>query len=311
MRILSVITLLAALSCNAFGWGCEGHQIVALIASQHLTPEAHAAVDRLLKDNPINPGLQRFCQPAASDAIADSATWADDVKRSEKTGTWHYLDIPRGIEHAELMKYCAPVGDSKDDKDRPGCLLTAMQYELDILKDRNRPDAERATALRYLIHFAGDLHQPLHTTTNDDQGGNCTTVTLFEDPKPANLHSVWDYGIIAHYLKENHETPAQLALKLDQRYEPEGRRWLHEPTDFAKWIWEGHRIAEKVTYDKLNPKAPVAPLANAPGCPVEREKTAALKIDIDKKYADKVMPVIDRQLAKAGYRLAEVLNAAL
>lgn len=283
---------------------------MALIAGRHLTPAARSGVDQLLKEHPIDTAVERFCQPVPADPMADSATWADDTKRDEKTGTWHYLDIPRGVEHADLMQYCAPVGESAGGKDRPGCLLTGLQYEFDILKDPQRPSAERAKALRYVIHFIGDLHQPLHTTTNDDQGGNCTTVTLFEDPKPANLHGAWDYGIIGHFLKQASETPAQLADELDQQFREQGTSWLHDQIDFGKWILEGHRIAEKVTYDKLRPRLPVAPVEHAPGCTAEREKTSALKIDVDAKYANAVMPVIDRQLAKAGYRLADVLNAA-
>ena len=131
------------------------------------------------------------------------------------------------------MKYCAPVGDSVGGKDRPGCLLTGLQYEFDILKDHNRPAAERATALRYVIHFIGDLHQPLHTTTNDDQGGNCTSLTLFEGSDKANLHGVWDYGIIAHELAEKHQTPQQLAEQLDQEHQSKGKKWLNQPLDVA------------------------------------------------------------------------------
>jgi len=311
MKILPIAILTAVTCCpNAFGWGCEGHQIVALIASQHLTPEARTGVYQLLKDAPIDPALSRFCQPVAAEPMADAATWADDSKKGEKTGPWHYLDIPRGVEQADLMKYCAPVGDSTDGKDRPGCLLTGLQYEIDILKDRNRSTADRATALRYVIHFIGDLHQPLHTTTNDDQGGNCTTLTLFGDPKPANLHAVWDYGIIGHSLKETSQTPAQLATQLDQRFHKKGRAWQHEKLDIGAWIWEGHHIAEKVTYKKLRPKLPIAAAENGPGCAAEREKTKALNIEIDARYANTVMPVIDKQLAKAGYRLAGVLNTA-
>jgi hypothetical protein len=309
---LSTALFFALISCsNAFGWGCEGHQIVALIAVQHLKPEVRDAVYQLLKEHPIDPSLRRFCQPVAADPVLDAATWADDSKRAEGTGTWHYLDIPRGVEHADLMKYCAPVGEHVAGKDRAGCLLTGLQYEFDILKDRNRSPAERTTALRYVIHFIGDLHQPLHTTTNDDQGGNCTAVTLFESSDRANLHGAWDYGIIAHDLAEKHQAPQQLAAQLDREYQSKGRKWLDEPLDFPAWIQEGHRLAEKVTYDKLRPKLPVAPAANGPGCAAEREKSTALKIDLDKKYAAAAMPVIGQQLAKAGYRLADVLNTAL
>src|ERR1700678_2487342 len=89
MKIYPAV-LIGAMACaNAFGWGCEGHQIVALIAGQHLTPEAHAAFYRLLKEHPIDPSLPHFCQPPAADAMADASTWADDSKRGEKTGAWH------------------------------------------------------------------------------------------------------------------------------------------------------------------------------------------------------------------------------
>ena len=102
-----------------------------------------------------------------------------------------------------------------------------------------------------------------------------------------------------------------MAAALDERFHSAGEHWLHERLDFARWIWEGHHIAEKITYDKLRPKVPVAPAENGPGCNAEREKTGALKIDIDARYAAVAMPVIEKQLAKAGYRLADVLNQAL
>jgi hypothetical protein len=309
---LFLLVLLAAEACGSlFGFGCEGHQIVALIAGQHLTDQARAAVYRLLSDHPIDPSLDRFCKPPATDAMADAATWADDARRAEKTATWHYLDIPRGAEPADPAKYCAPIGESHEGKDRPGCLLTALQHEFGILKDRSRPSAERATALRYIIHLISDLHQPLHTTSNDDQGGNCTIVTLFGDSKPTNLHAAWDYGIIAHYLKQNNETPAQMAALLDRRYQSQGQKWLHDAIDFSQWILEGHELADRIVYGKLRPRLPVALAEDGPGCAVEKEKTAALRIDIGESYIARVMPVIDRQLAKAGYRLADVLNAAL
>src|SRR4051812_28668632 len=104
--------------------------------------------------------------------------------------------------------------------------MTGIEYELQILKDKNRSAEDRAKALRYVIHFIGDLHQPLHTTTNDDQGGNCTPLTLSGEAKPANLHGTWDYGIIQHYLKQRNQTPEQLASSLDQRFHGKGKHWL-------------------------------------------------------------------------------------
>src|ERR1043166_8363102 len=82
------------LAGNLWGWGCEGHQITALIARAHLTPAAAAAVDRLLKENPIDPALSRFCKDRPVDPMADASTWADDIRNTEKTASWHYIDIP-------------------------------------------------------------------------------------------------------------------------------------------------------------------------------------------------------------------------
>src|SRR5277367_4546306 len=95
MRTLLVVILaLPILSAPAFGWGCEGHQMIALIARAHLTPEASAAVDNLLRNNPIDDAVKRFCKDRPADLMADSSTWADDVRTTEKTGPWHYVDIP-------------------------------------------------------------------------------------------------------------------------------------------------------------------------------------------------------------------------
>ena len=72
--------------------------MIALIARAHLTPEASAAVDQLLRENPIDPTLNRFCKDRPADLMADSATWADDARNIEKTGEWHYIDIPLAID---------------------------------------------------------------------------------------------------------------------------------------------------------------------------------------------------------------------
>jgi hypothetical protein len=77
-------------------WGCKGHQTVALIAETHLTTEARELVQKLLTENPIDPGLWRNCGNPVLDLFADSSTWADDVSSEAKNGSWHYINIPRG-----------------------------------------------------------------------------------------------------------------------------------------------------------------------------------------------------------------------
>ena len=149
-RALFLIAAIPLLSVSAFGWGCEGHQMVALIARAHLTPAASKAVDQLLRDNPIDPALSRFCTDRPSDLMADSATWADDARTIEKTADWHFIDIPLAVpadpaNEQAAMKWCKPAAGGK-----PGCIVSAIDYEWAILRDTSQPgpDAREGPPLR-------------------------------------------------------------------------------------------------------------------------------------------------------------------
>lgn len=302
--------LASALSApSAFGWGCEGHQIIALIAHAHLTSAVSTAVDRILMDNPIDPALSRFCQDRPADPMADSATWADDVKGPEKTAVWHYIDIPLALHQpASTGPYCPPIGPSVDGGDRPGCVTDAMEYEWFILRDQARSSAERATALRYMIHLVGDVHQPLHAEDNDDRGGNCTALHCFGEDRPVNLHAIWDYKVIQHQLELKRMTQPEYAAELDNRFVGKWSEWSREKIDFIAWAWESHDLAEPVAYGKLKPPIPVQPLDASATCDAQRDKATALNISVRDEYFSETMPAIDEQHAKAAYRLAALLN---
>ncbi len=303
------LLLILASASACFGWGCEGHQIVALIARAHLSPGASAAVDDLLASQPMDPALSRYCKDKQADLMADASTWADDVKRTELTGAWHYIDIPRGIHNADLTLYCEPVGESRDGKDRPGCILDAVEYELGILKDKTASPPNRAQALRYLIHFVGDMHQPLHTTNNNDRGGNCVPIQFFDKPRKSNLHAIWDTDILQRDFASRKLATADAARDVDQSFENELEHWCKDGADFEQWLWEGHRIAEKATYGKLRPHVPVEVPDPSADCALETTKTGALHLSVTEKYQDQSGQAIEAQLAKAGYRLAMVLNS--
>ena len=304
--VLPILLLSLSSTAPLFAWGCEGHQIVALIARAHLTPAAAAAVDLRLTRNPIDPALKRFCQDRPADLMADASSWADDVKYTEKTAAWHFVDIPLSVplttnSGTSLDPWCPPVGPSVNGKDRPGCVTNALEYELSILRDKSRTDAERAKALRYVIHLAGDIHQPLHDSNNNDEGGNCTALHFFAEVPPAKLHAIWDYKLIQRDLASGHLTQAQYAKTLDRGFTS---RTLN-PVD---WAWDGHQMAVEVVYGDLKPSIPLeAPTAHA-ACQAETDKVAALDISIGQPYFDQAIPVIYEQLNKAGYRLAALLN---
>jgi hypothetical protein len=313
LRVFQLCLLAPCLPASAFGWGCEGHEIVALIARAHLTPAVSAAVDDLLRRNPIDPALTRFCQDRPNDPMADSATWADDVKNQEKTGVWHYVDIPRSVQTVtNLTQWCPPIGPSVEGKNRPGCITDAIEYELAILRDKSRTAAERATALRYVIHFLGDIHQPLHDEDNNDQGGNCTAMQFFSEERPANLHAVWDYKMIERELAKDKLTPSTYADRLNARYETKYASLSQAKADDPEaWAWETHFIGNSRTYGDLEPGIPVATSDPQVVCNAQRDNVQALHITIGDAYFKEEMPVIEDRLATAGFRLALLLNETL
>jgi len=304
--MLKRLGLMACLAAKLLpGWGCEGHQIVARIAEMNLTPRARTEVMALLTANPIDPALVRFCVQGRDDATADSSTWADDARRGERTGKWHYMDIPRQVTEGDLNAYCEPVDSPGSKGERKGCVLTAIAYNRDIVADPKASSADRAKALRYLIHFVGDLHQPLHTTDNKDQGGNCDPIELLDTVTITNLHSAWDSGLLEEHLREIKKTPAEYAAILNQRYQPDKASDLN----VAKWVWESHKAGIETTYGAMQPLIPLEPVDATTDCNAENAKVYALHIHLGREYLDKAIPVIDRQLAKAGFRLAALLNA--
>jgi hypothetical protein len=244
-----------------FAWGCKGHQTVALIAEKHLTPEAKQFVQKLLTENPIDPKLNRYCGGATRDAMADASTWADDVRGERKNGPWHYIDIPRGSQHGPLEPFCGPEG----------CVTRAISEQLAILKDPKADGAKRADALRYIIHFVGDLHQPLHTITNADEGGNCVPVKYFRrNPHEhnhsysPNLHSLWDTAILERDA-EGADAP-EYAETLDALYATEMESWQKAGIHVDEWAWEGYDFAEGVVYGDLTPKIAIEPNVAVHSC---------------------------------------------
>jgi hypothetical protein len=293
---------------TAYAWGCKGHQTVALIAEKHLNAETHQWVLKLLSENPIDPKLKRYCGESARDAMADASTWADDVRGERKNGPWHYIDIPRGAKRGPLEPYCG----------REGCVTSAITEQLAILKDKNADPAKRADALRYVIHFVGDLHQPLHTITNSDEGGNCVPLKYLRR-KPhehghsysPNLHGIWDTAIPERDA-EGADAP-EYAETLDALFAPDIPNWQKAGIHLDDWVWEGYEFAETVTYADLTPKIPIEPNVVVHGCTDDNnigQRMLQMNIVADEAYQEKAAAVAEKRIAEAGVRLAMILNEA-
>jgi len=312
-RLLLIALAALAAASSARAWGCKGHQIVALVAEAHLNPRARSMIFRILDHGPISPSLPRFCRADGLDAFVDSSTWADDVRSIlPETGAWHFVDIPRGAPRGDIAPYCPPARS---------CSTSALADQLHILRSRNASAQARADALRFVIHLVGDLHQPLHTTTNSDRGGNCVPVTLFgqapreidlrrEDYSP-NLHQIWDAEIIERFSQR--DAPQQVAKDLDQKFRAMIPAWQSEaPQGFAAWAWETHQVAETVAYGRL-PRAIAIERPRPVHTCADDNHIAARMLRLDERLADDYQrdaaPAVQEQLAKAGIRLAALLNS--
>lgn len=318
MRLINLGFLIAFVSATLLSasptcaWGCKGHETVALIAEKHLSPEAKKFVLTLLKENPVDPQLKRYCGSAVNDPMGDASTWADDIRNERHNGPWHYIDIPRGVSRGssdgDLAPYCG----------KESCVNEALAAQIAILKDESAEPAKRAEALRYVIHFVGDLHQPLHSTTNDDEGGNCVPLKYFRR-KPRqhaygfspNLHSIWDSAILERDAEgaDSHE----YADHLEERYVSSIEQWQKAGIHIDDWVWESHDFAEKNVYDALTPKVAIEKPEPIHACTGDNNIGARLfeeHIVVAEPYQDQAAPTVELRIAQAGIRLALILNAA-
>jgi hypothetical protein len=273
---LAVMLCLAPLE-QAFSWGQEGHSIVAEIAQRRVNPTALQQINRLLGSE--LPGLE-----GAQFSLASIASWADDYRADDhnETRKWHFADIPYSSDHYNAARDC--VLDFKEGD----CIINALARSRATLADCSKPDQERAMALKFVAHLVGDLHQPLHATTRtnpdtdqDDHGGNGIEVTAFGHA--SNLHKVWDSDLTMHKVYDWGEYVRLLETK-----------WLRgkdiaalQAGDPVSWAEEAHRAAQLVAYNFRPDHV------------------------IDEEYYRDAIPVVDRQLALAGVRLARVLNETL
>jgi hypothetical protein len=172
LALFCAVALLAGAPA-AQAWGCKGHQTVALIAEAHLSTKAKIMVNKLLTQFPYTPNSTSGCD-ATLHGTALVAGWADAVPTTRKNGDWHFVDIPRGAADQSVIATLCGVPT--------GCVVRALNEQLAVLKKKSSPAAKRVEALRYLVHFTGDIHQPLHDTTNSDRGGNCVPLQYFTHP---------------------------------------------------------------------------------------------------------------------------------
>jgi nuclease S1 len=308
-RWLFFFSLVFSFGCPcSWAWGCKGHQTVALIAEKQLTPQARQLIEKLLSENPVDPQLKRNCGNPTRDLMADASTWPDDVRHNLKNGPWHYIDIPRGAPRGLLAPFCGS----------DGCVTQAIADQLNELKDKNADPRARADAVRYLIHFVGDLHMPLHASTNNDEGGNCVPVRYFRrrpqeqhGSYTPNLHALWDTAIVERDMEG--AEPPEYAEFLAQIFSTDFAKWQAAGIHVDEWAWESHDLAENIVYGALIPKVPVEVPATVRACTDANniaERMMGLHLFAGLSYQEAAAPIVEERITQAGVRLAMILNEA-
>jgi nuclease S1 len=242
---------------RVWAWGRVGHRAAARMAEIRLTPSALAAVHALL-----GPGV----------SIADASTWADEQQEIPEAHRWHYVNIPiRETKYA--TRFCQSGG----------CVVSKIEDFRRVLHDPKAGRLQKQQALKFLIHFIADLHQPLHVGDNKDQGGNQLQVRFYGIG--TNLHRVWDSEVIERHTKNE-----------------------------RVWLWDFDFIANPrmvLEWSKGTPEdwaSETLQVAKEAYCLPNTGALMKSGSRLGNDYGTFALPAVQKQLAKSGIRIAFVLN---
>lgn len=271
----ALVLLLVARAGMASAWGEMGHRVSALIAADLLTPAARSQLQRIMDSDDIE----------AMSVYLDRQREALE-QRMPGSRQWHFDNRPVCNDRMSRRDYC-PGGD---------CASAQLSRHLRVLGDRAAPLEARRLAVHVVIHVLGDIHQPLHAADDGDLGGNRMRVSLpwGAADANANLHSLWDSLIIERMVAGR--TARHVAQTLRERFAPQAKAWAKGGV--RDWMAESHALARAVAY---------SPSVGFVCGNADEERVNPVPAE----YVAAAEPVIERQLARAGYRIARVLNRAL
>lgn len=250
------IALFFFLPFATMAWGVDGHRIVGQIAESYLTKKARKEITKIL----------------GTESIAMASNYADFIKSDSLYNylyNWHFINLKSGLTPAQLQDYLAT--DTVID------VYTRINFIVAELKKKNLAADIKQFYVKLLIHFVGDIHQPMHTGRPEDLGGNRIKILWFNEPK--NLHQLWDDQLILfqrlsyteYAAAINHTTPLQV------------KEWQSEPV--STWVQQSYELAEKVYGDIKEPNQ-----------------------KLEYKYNYKYVSILNQQLLKGGVHLAAIFN---
>jgi len=293
MKLIAAGALALALTANvaqprtALAWGDDGHKVVALIAQSFLESDVRKRVNALLAAD---------TDSLTAHDIASAATWADKFRDSntggarQKTRQWHFVDIE--INAPDLDAACfnhppIPSGTVASDGPADDCVVDKIQEFAAELADSKTDPEEQIVALKFLLHFVGDLHQPLHSSDDNDRGGNNKKVSA-SGFRAGNLHHFWD----TEFVNQLETDPKSIASDLIGHISKDQiKTWqAGSPSD---WAMDSFKVAKADTYGQLPEPGPRGTFR------------------LSEEYVTTAVDDVAQQLSKAGVRLAFVLNSAL
>ena len=251
-NVIFLIFVLSTYSSKSFCWGKTGHRIVGELAQRNLSAKTLKSIKEL----------------AGTEDLSRLSTWPDEIRSDPKMGytvPWHYVSVPNGKSYFDQKR--AKEGD----------LIEALFRFEDILRDPKETKENKLSALKFMIHMTGDLHQPLHVGLAEDRGGNSVKVKWFKSE--TNLHTLWDEELI-EFEKLSF---TEYANYLNHYSKDEKKDW--EKGTFMDWAKESQELRPKV-YDFNGTDVP----------------------NLSYEYSFKVKPIIEMRLKQAGLRLSYVLN---
>jgi nuclease S1 len=266
MRFMLIVGLAVVGFCGeAQAWGDEGHKIVCEIAFRLAQPDTRAAIRKLIRSD------------TEFDTFSESCVFPDHPR---KRASEHFINLPRSS--SGLTSDDCPAADK--------CVLTAILNDSTILASKSEKPADRLIALKFLGHWVGDLHQPLHVSFEDDRGGNNIRV---DGECSGNLHATWDNCLVRNAVGPD---VGDAATDLVDAITDEMKtKW--SASDPRDWANESFAIAEAVKTGYC--------VKHGPSCDLPTGN-----VTISAEYLAANEPVVKEQLQKAGVRLARLLDAA-
>ena len=266
-RMLTAVVVVAVLMPGPLlGWGPEGHRVVGALAESRLSAATKTAVHKLI----------------GTSTLSSVSNWADSIRDDrDETYNWHFVDIPKSVATFSDPRDCFLPTDTHAGAatDHQNCVVDRIIFFKQVLSDTTKTKDERTEALKFIVHFVGDVHQPFHAV-GDERGGNLVHITQFGattcfQGKPCNLHMAWDSGLIEH----TGMNPDAYVAHLQQLITNAHLTASGNPED---WANESHGAAQAAWIDDGG--------------------------TVDQGYYNAQIPTVDKRLALAGLRLAALLE---